>query len=927
MLNISNVKHVLLLFWVIKVLSCGMTVSQERLWKSYSTSDGLPSRYVNAIFQDREGAMWFATDKGVARFDGATFTAFDHEDGLPEDFVTTIAQDSKGVVYFKTFEKGWAKLEANIIQPISEDKAEKALSLQSKSQQRFYDKKLNRLTTPNAKDGKAQFKCTDDGEPFVVNCTFEDKEGTLWVGTFGQGVKKMRSDRVSRYTKASGLPSDETNMLFKDARGRIWIGTTQGAAFIDKASVVALPTSITDNEKINTIAFAQHGDTILVAGLHYLFRLRMDLENMKNIYNQPSPRITGGISMTRYSNKGLANKTNALWVATYGSGVHCMEANAQKTFHLADGLASDMIETIDEGAASMWFSSRNAGVSKLQDGKIQTFTTKDGLPSNVVFSVFEEVDKKGDTTAWICTGKGLLRWNRSGKKVFTVQDGLSNDVVRYVFRQKSGTLWAVTRKGLCRFENEAETNARFVAVGSIPICPKSESSLSNTWYDVEEENLWITTIDGVLKISFQGGFPIAQKPTARISKVVVDTLKFSSPSALGEFEHWQNTVSFTFASDSYKEPLNAKFRFRLKESDKTWSMTSEPTVVYRNLSDGKYEMEVFAISADGIESEMPAKLAFMIAPPLWKSKWAFALYLLLLIGVVWAVRWMIQNWNIILENRKSRYIGYYELKHLLGEGGMGKVYKAIDLRTKKSVAIKVLHAELLNDSENRRRLVNEGQLLRDFHHPNIIKVFEVGESQEQGYLVMEYLSGGTLKAYLNIHHPLPLEKIQQFALQICEGLSEIHRHSIIHRDLKTSNLMLDEKHTVKIMDFGLSKSPLVSMKTTLGTIIGTLGYVAPEQITGAITDARTDIFSFGVVLYELCTNQQPFTGENEMAVIHAIFNRTPTPICDLRPDLPKSIEHIVSKCLQHDLTKRYQSIEEVRQDLENLVAKKDESLV
>jgi serine/threonine protein kinase len=130
--------------------------------------------------------------------------------------------------------------------------------------------------------------------------------------------------------------------------------------------------------------------------------------------------------------------------------------------------------------------------------------------------------------------------------------------------------------------------------------------------------------------------------------------------------------------------------------------------------------------------------------------------------------------------------------------------------------------------------------------------------------------------------------------------------------------MLDEKGTVRIMDFGLSKSPLVSMKTTLGTIIGTLGYVAPEQITGTMSDARTDIFSFGVVLYELCTNQLPFAGENEMAVIHAIFNRTPTPISELRPDLPKALAQIVSKCLQNDLNLRYQTVEEIKRDLESL---------
>lgn len=907
--------------WLVSPL---LAVSQERLWKSYSTSDGLPSRYINAIFQDRDGAMWFATDKGVARFDGSIFITYDHEDGLPEDFVTIIAQDSNGAIFFKTFEKGWAKLEGTTFKPLSENDEQWLASLQKPSQQRFYDKKINRLIWQNDEDGKTEILCNDGAEPFVVNCTFEDKEGTLWVGTFGQGVKKMRSERVIRYSKVSGLPSNETNAVFKDSRGRVWIGTTEGVAFIDKAGVFKLPTTLNDNEKINTIGFAQQGDTLLLAGLHYLFRLQIDLKNANNLYKQLSQRITDGVSAMRLSNKGFSNKkTNALWIATYGSGAHRIEESAQKNFRLADGLASDMIETIDEGVESIWFASRNAGVTKLQNGTMRTFTTKDGLPSNVVYSVFEEVDKRGDTTAWICTSKGLLRWNRSGKKIFATQEGLSNDVVRYAFRQKNGTFWALTRNGLCRLENEEKTNARFVAVGSIPIRPKSESALSNFWHDREDDELWITTSDGVLKISLEAIKPISQPPIARISKATVDTLQFVSPTSLGELSHWQNTIAFTFASDSYREPQNAKFRFRLNGSDKAWSMTSEPSVTYRNLPDGKYEMEVFAINADGVESKAPARLTFAIAPPIWKSKWAYAAYALALIGLIWGARWVTQNWNIIVEHRKRRHIGHYEIKSLLGEGGMGKVYEAIDRRTNQTRAIKALHPALMNDVENRRRLTHEGQLLREFAHPNIVKVYEVGETKDEGYLVMELLSGGTLKAFIEKHHPLSFEKIHRFASQICDGLSEIHKRGVVHRDLKTTNIMLDEKGNLRIMDFGLSKSPLVSMKTTLGTIIGTLGYVAPEQITGGRIDARTDIFSFGVILHELCVNQLPFVGENEMAVIHAIFNRTPTPICDLRPDLPKALEIIANKCLQTDANLRYQTVEQIKEELQSLVAKSD----
>ncbi len=900
-------------FWL---LFPAVALSQERLWKSYSTSDGLPSRYITTIFQDRDGVMWFGTDKGVARFDGVTFTTFDREDGLPEDFIIHIAQDSSGTMFFKTFEKGWAKLQANTVQPVSEHETKWLSSLQVKDVHRFYYKQLNRLTSPNVNSNEL-FLCNDSEEPFTVNYTFEDKEGSLWVGTFGQGVKKLRSSRVTRYSKASGLPSNEINTVFKDSRGRVWIGTTQGAAFIQETQVATLPAPINDPEKINTVGFAEQGDTLIVAGLHYLFRLHMELTNQHRLYKQAPKRITDGISAIRYSDKGFtSSKTKALWIATYGSGVHCVEEQAQKTFCLLDGLASNMTETIDEGIGSIWFATRNAGVSKVQNGIIQTVTTNEGLPSNIVFSVFEEVSKNGDTTAWICTSKGLMQWNRREKKIFTIKDGLSSDMVRYAFRQRNGQLWTVTRIGLCRLDSEGQPSERFVPIGSIPIRPKKESSISNFYFDDEQENLWVATSEGALKINLKNFSSFSRPPATRISKVKLDTLELFSPTAIEEQPYWRNTVSFFFTSDSYQE--TEQYRFRLKGSDKTWSLTSEKSVTYRNLPEGRYEMEVYAINADGVESKSPARLAFTIAPPLWKSKWAYAIYVLLFIALIWTVRWTVKNWNIILENRKRRYVGHYELKTLLGEGGMGKVYQAIDVRTKRVYAIKLLHATLLNDSENRRRLANEGQLLREFSHPNIIKVFEVGESNEQGYLVMEYLSGGTLKAFINTHHPLPLETIRQIALQICEGLAEIHKRGVVHRDVKTSNLMLDDKGTVRIMDFGLSKSPLISMKTTLGTIIGTLGYVAPEQITGTMSDARTDIFAFGVVLYELCANQLPFAGENEMAVIHAIFNRTPTPISQLRPDLPKAIEQIVNKCLQHELNARYQRVEDIKRDLESL---------
>lgn len=273
--------------------------------------------------------------------------------------------------------------------------------------------------------------------------------------------------------------------------------------------------------------------------------------------------------------------------------------------------------------------------------------------------------------------------------------------------------------------------------------------------------------------------------------------------------------------------------------------------------------------------------------------------------------------RIIIQQREAKYISHYKILEHIGTGGMGTVYKAIDSETKSIVALKVLNAELLKDPENRRRLSAEGHLLASFNHPRIIRVFEIGESNGRGFIAMEFLSGGTLKEKLEKEHPLSIEQIKQYVLQVCDGLSEIHVKGIVHRDLKTGNIMLDEHDTVRIMDFGLSKSPLVTTMTSLGTVLGTLGYVAPEQVTSIDVDQRTDIFSLGVIMYELLTKELPFKGENEIALIHSIFNTVPPPPSSLRSDIDKTWDDVVMKCLAKDASERYASVAEVKKAIDS----------
>lgn len=268
--------------------------------------------------------------------------------------------------------------------------------------------------------------------------------------------------------------------------------------------------------------------------------------------------------------------------------------------------------------------------------------------------------------------------------------------------------------------------------------------------------------------------------------------------------------------------------------------------------------------------------------------------------------------------RRSRIISHYALEKQLGEGAMGNVFLARDKESGKKVAVKVLHEELVKDEKNQHRLNSEGFILSSFNHPNIVKAYEVGDSGGRKFIAMEYLSCGTLADFLKDHHPLTLRQIKGIALQICSALKEIHGRNIIHRDLKTSNIMLDDKGKIRVMDFGLSKSALIRTQTSAGGVIGTLGYTAPEQITNRTIDCRSDIFSFGVVLYEMLTNQSPFRGENEISIMHSIFNDHPASPSLMRDDNAGAFDVVVERCIAKNPENRFATISEVADALKSM---------
>jgi len=273
----------------------------------------------------------------------------------------------------------------------------------------------------------------------------------------------------------------------------------------------------------------------------------------------------------------------------------------------------------------------------------------------------------------------------------------------------------------------------------------------------------------------------------------------------------------------------------------------------------------------------------------------------------------------------GKTISHYTILEKLGEGGMGIVYKAFDTKLERDVALKLLRLEAIGDPAAKERFIREARAASALNHPNITTIYEIDEWHGQDFICMEYVEGETVKKKIQSEQ-MPMDEVLSIATQTAEALQEAHERDIIHRDIKSENIMVTPKGQVKVMDFGLAKLKGVGGLTKNGTTMGTISYMSPEQARGEDVDHRTDIWSFGVVLYEMLTGQLPFKGDFEQAVIYSILNEEPRPIQEFRPDVPANFIHIINLFLEKDTSERYQSVQDVKVELKKTSKTQSESI-
>ena len=882
---------------------------------TYTEKTGLPDNTVKDIYCDGKGSLWVATKGGLSRLREEGILNYTEADGLPSERVNTVYEDSNNIIWLGT-DNGLAKLEDGKIAVFLLDAD---ASKQGEICTIFEDSDKN-LWIGTEKNGLFRYR---DGElenlsveseaglsSNTIRSIAEDREGNLWLGTVYGGLHCLKDTKFTTFGRPEGLSHDHVFSIFEDSRGYMWVGTDSGLNRMKPGTgaggngVIHFTTAdgLTNNG-ITPIFEAPPG-FIWVGTDDGLNRLR---SSEKGIFKL-SEYLRNDFILA-LSGDGDGN----LWIGTL-RGLVTKRGPDEERFNKDNGLVTNVVNFVHKDRdGNLWLSTHGWGLTKYRDGKFTVFNReKDGLAGDSIGCIYED----DDGVLWIGTSGGLSRLKDEVFTNCTKQEGLFNNNIYQILEDNNGNFWMSCNKGIFRVGKKAVIDCMEGKISKVESVSygkedgmrsiECNGGYPNAGCKTKDGKLWFPTAKGIVIVDPSNIKVNSVRPPVYIEEVLLDGAA-AGPGEEIAVNPGIKRVEIHYTALSFVNPQRVKFKYRLEGYEEHWvDADTQRVAFYTNLDAGSYRFRVAACNDDGLWNEEGAWISFNVIAPFSQTWWfrflamaVFAVFSYLVINFARRFISLSRFW------KKQKYVGSFRLLDKLASGGMGTVYKARNLSDKNEiVAIKVLKEELLEDESNRKRFKQEAAIIDQLDHPNIIRVFERGQTKETMFIAMELLEGKTLTQKIEAEERLDLKEGLHIMIQIVDAAAKIHSKDIVHRDLKPDNIMLIEKdgdpNFVKLLDFGLAKTQYQTRLTQTGMVIGTINYMAPEQISGSEFSGATDVYSMGVMFFEMLTGEKPFIGETTIDLMKQILDRVPIEPIRYRFDIPEELNDLILEMMEKE---------------------------
>jgi ligand-binding sensor domain-containing protein/tRNA A-37 threonylcarbamoyl transferase component Bud32 len=935
--------------------SGGLLFYSEGVFKNYTTGDGLSNDFVTTLYEDKRGRLWVGTTDGLNCFEKGVFTAYAREQGLNHIYILTLVEDSGGNILIGTSGGGLyilrhGKIDRKVLPGLTADLTIRVLY---KDKQGCIWIGTGEIGLVKLKNGKTRIYSKKDGlSGNDIRAIFQDTHGAVWIGTNGQGLNRLKDGSFSYSASSRGFLDRQIRSIMEDREGSLWIGSRDGLSqlkdgkFIIYNSRSGLPvdsvrTVFQDRDKNIWFGTVNGGLVCFKNGRFEIFALKEGLRN-KHIWTIAQSRdgsiwfgtYGGGLHRLKkgkiieiYSTeKGLANdvvravfvdRKDRVWVGTNGGGVDVIRDGKIFNYSTKNGLSGNFVYAINEDKeGDIWVGTYSGNINRFRDGEIKVYSVKDGLTGSPIWSIYP--DDEG--TIWIGTdGSGLLRFRDDKFSLFTVKEGLYSDLAFYVFEDLQKNLWMNCNQGIYSIKKKNVQDFLAGKINKIPYIsfgktegmkstecngPAQPAGLCST-----DGRLWFPTIRGAVVIDQENIKINETLPPVIIEEMITnEKTVYSYPSVPGErliLPPGRNRVEFKYTALSFTAPGRVRFKYKLKGFEKKWfDAGTWRRVFYTNIPPGDYTFRVIACNNDGKWNNKGASFSFTFEPFFYQTWWFRILFLVLFsIFSYLVISFIKKHMKLIAFWKKKKYIGSYEIDEQIGIGGMGIVYKVHSLMDRnKTYALKVMKEEHLLDEVQKKRFKNESLLVDRLDHPNIVKVYERGEDKDKLYIVMELLEGLTLaERYGSDDYP-SVEQCIHILGQAADILVNLHGEEIIHRDLKPENIMLvnrkNDPDFVKLLDFGIARVKTFTHLTETGQVVGTLSYMPPEVISDGLLLPAADIYSLGVIGYEMITRQKPFPADKPLDIIKQIVDTKPREPREVNPRVPRRLNNLILKMIE-----------------------------